>query len=99
MISTEFVRDVPRISVADLTPGLQHAATPAAVDVRVCVDGIDFLQRIEVLSTPMPRRRGARRWLVCPSCARRCAHLYPAHGLVCRSCAGLRYVSQFRRPT
>lgn len=98
MISAEFVRDVPRIGVGDLAPVLNGETTTAAVDLRVEVEGANFNQRVEVRSTQMPRQRGVRWWLVCPTCGKRCAHLYPAHGLICRRCAGLKYVSQFRRP-
>jgi hypothetical protein len=97
MISSEFVRDTPRIGVADLDPALDGVSTSAAVDLRVDVDGVDFSRRVELRATRMPRRRGARWWLVCPACRRRCTHLYPTRGLVCRRCAGLKYVSQTRR--
>ena len=97
MISTEFVRDVPRIGVGDLGRVFEDAATTAAVDLRVDVDGSYFTQRVELRTTKMPRCRGERWWLVCPACRRRCAYLYPAHGLVCRRCAGLKYITQYVR--
>ena len=97
MISTEFVHDVPRIGVADLGPVLHGATTTAAVDLSVDVDGVAFTQRVELFATQMPRRRGRRWWLICPGCRKRCVHVYPAYGLTCRRCAGLKYIIQYIR--
>lgn len=41
---------------------------------------------------------GERRWLICPSCARRCAVLFAGEQFSCRVCLNLGYRSQYEDP-
>ena len=62
----------------------------------VDVEEESYTRLILLEATKLPRDRGRRWWFRCPACGRRCLHIYPTQGLVCRQCARLKYAAQYR---
>jgi len=93
-----FTADVPRLDVRQAAALLPSNRQTAELELAVQVDGQQQVHRVSLSSAPLPRRGGRRWWWRCPRCGRRVVHLYPTNGLVCRTCAGLRYCSHYRRP-
>ena len=95
MIAPRHVEDAVGLSVGQLQSLLPPATGegPLEMDIKVEVDGTAIQQRLELSTTR--QRLGGRWWWTCPTCKRRCAHLYVLQGgLTCRLCARLRYRCQ-----
>ena len=95
MISESLVEDVPRLGTADVRTLLPADANQTVLELDMVVDGVRRVQSALLTATHLPQPGARRWWWRCPTCGRRCSHLYLVADVQCRSCAGVRYVSQY----